>query len=299
MNRTDAPVKQSTPFAVNGQREPILPTTPAGDNTASYSDGFPPITMTLKSAGGLPPKGQDMNQILYELSNLARWSSSGALNSWDAEFSTAISGYPKGVVLLGNDGTTIYISNIDANTNNPNTTSTGWLNLSKITAIAALAGGANKLPYFTGSNTAAQTDFTSVGRDIIGKAAVSDVITYLGLKTAALRDVGTNASQIPDMSSFSYQSDGGRLHAHYLPSSNGTHSFLLETGLFTAPPGLSVCTPPIAPPSKILSVVASQRSNSTAGGTFSVELITGNLLAFNVYNSGVSTIDIQWQAWCI
>lgn len=129
MNRTDAPVKQSTPFAVNGKRESILPTTPAGDNTASYSDGFPAITMILKSAGGLPPKGQDMNQILYELSALARWGSSGAINAWDAAFSTAIGGYPMGAQVLGTDGTTRYISTTDSNATNPNTGGAGWFNL--------------------------------------------------------------------------------------------------------------------------------------------------------------------------
>lgn len=50
-----------------------------------------------------------------------------------------------------------------------------------LTALAALTGGANKLPYFTGANTAAQTDLTPVGRDIIGKATTADVLTYLGL----------------------------------------------------------------------------------------------------------------------
>lgn len=129
MNRTDAPVKQSTPFAVNGQREPILPNTPAGDNTASYLDGFPPITMILKSAGGLPPKGQDMNQILYELSALSRWASSGAINAWDAAFSTAIGGYPMGSIALGTDGTTRYLSTTDSNTTNPNAGGAGWFNL--------------------------------------------------------------------------------------------------------------------------------------------------------------------------
>ncbi|EPZ2456408.1 hypothetical protein ACXLRS_001581 [Citrobacter youngae] len=126
MNRTDAPAKQPKPFAINGQREDILPTTPAGDNTASYESGFPPITMTLKSAGGLPPKGQDMNQILFELSALARWSSAGALNSYDSSFATSISGYPKGSVLLGADGETIYINTVEGNTTNPNSGGAGW-----------------------------------------------------------------------------------------------------------------------------------------------------------------------------
>ncbi|HGJ1489866.1 TPA: phage tail protein, partial [Salmonella enterica subsp. enterica serovar Typhi] len=50
-----------------------------------------------------------------------------------------------------------------------------------LTALAGLATGADKLPYFTGNDTAGQTDLTSVGRDIIGKASIADILTYLGL----------------------------------------------------------------------------------------------------------------------
>lgn len=50
-----------------------------------------------------------------------------------------------------------------------------------LTALAGLATGANKLPYFTGTDTASQTDLTSVGRDIIGKSTIADILTYLGL----------------------------------------------------------------------------------------------------------------------
>lgn len=53
-----------------------------------------------------------------------------------------------------------------------------------LTALAGLATGANKLPYFTGNDTAAQTDLTSVGRDIIGKNTIADILTYLDLKSA-------------------------------------------------------------------------------------------------------------------
>lgn len=51
-----------------------------------------------------------------------------------------------------------------------------------LTALAGLATGANKLPYFTGNDTAAQTDLTSVGRDIIGKNTIADILTYLGIE---------------------------------------------------------------------------------------------------------------------
>lgn len=69
-----------------------------------------------------------------------------------------------------------------------------------LSALAGLATGANKLPYFTGNDTAAQTDLTSVGRDIIGKNTIADILTYLGLGEAAKRNVGNGENQIPDMS---------------------------------------------------------------------------------------------------
>lgn len=69
-------------------------------------------------------------------------------------------------------------------------------------ALSSLVGGANKLPYFTAANAAALTALSSIGRDIIGKATVADVLTYLTLKSAAQRDVGTGINQIPDMASF-------------------------------------------------------------------------------------------------
>ncbi len=127
MNRTDAPAKQGVPFGVNGNRNPIGATTPAGDNSASYDVGFPPITMILKSAGGLPPKGQDMNEILYELSALARWGSTGAINRFDPSFASAIGGYPQDAQVLSNDGNIIWRSLVDNNANNPNSNSSGWV----------------------------------------------------------------------------------------------------------------------------------------------------------------------------
>jgi hypothetical protein len=53
-----------------------------------------------------------------------------------------------------------------------------------LTALASLVGAANKLPYFNGADTAALVDLTQVGRDIIGKADIAAVLTYLGLDIA-------------------------------------------------------------------------------------------------------------------
>ncbi|EIB9572197.1 tail fiber protein [Escherichia coli] len=64
-----------------------------------------------------------------------------------------------------------------------------------LTALAGLATGANKLPYFTGTDTVSQTDLTSVGRDILAKTSTLAVIQYLGL-----RELGTSGEKIPLLS---------------------------------------------------------------------------------------------------
>ncbi|EID8358837.1 tail fiber protein [Escherichia coli] len=64
-----------------------------------------------------------------------------------------------------------------------------------LTALAGLVTGANKLPYFTGTDTVSQTDLTSVGRDILAKTSVLAVIQYLGL-----RELGTSGEKIPLLS---------------------------------------------------------------------------------------------------
>ncbi|EGN6548968.1 hypothetical protein M4G48_003678 [Salmonella enterica subsp. enterica serovar Altona] len=92
-----------------------------------------------------------------------------------------------------------------------------------LTALAGLATGADKLPYFTGNDTAGQTDLTSVGRDIIGKSSIADILTYLGLnetlnpsKRVSIGALGTGvfdgskpAINIGDSDSgFVFESDG-------------------------------------------------------------------------------------------
>ena len=133
MKSTDAPGKQTVPFGSNGPREAITATTPAGSNQASYDQGFPPITMTLKSAGGLPPKGQDMNQILFELSSIGRYLSSGGGYVYDSSFSTSIGGYPMGAIIPNSTRNGFWVNTTEDNQINPeNTTAalTGWVPMS-------------------------------------------------------------------------------------------------------------------------------------------------------------------------
>lgn len=133
-----------------------------------------------------------------------------------------------------------------------------------LTALAGLATGTNKLPYFTGNDTAAQTDLTSVGRDIIGKNTIADILTYLGLGetinkasgamqksangsdisdvpafrnalqlgTAATRDVGAdNASKLLDLDSFrSMMSGNGYIYIPCIATTGNPVKLMLQWG---------------------------------------------------------------------
>lgn len=92
-----------------------------------------------------------------------------------------------------------------------------------LTALAALVGVANKLPYFNGDDTAALTDLTKVGRDIIGQTDIAAVLQYLGInetinpsKRVSIGTLGTGvfdgskpAINIGDSDSgFVFESDG-------------------------------------------------------------------------------------------
>ncbi|EOV3972294.1 phage tail protein, partial [Escherichia coli] len=59
-----------------------------------------------------------------------------------------------------------------------------------LTALAALATAADKLPYFTGVDRAALTALTSVGRAILGKPSIQSVLNYLGLGEGSALPVG-------------------------------------------------------------------------------------------------------------
>lgn len=142
MKSTDAPSKQAVPFGTNGPREAITATTPSGSNQASYDQGFPPITMTLKSAGGLPPKGQDMNQILFEQSSFNRYFAAGGGYVYDSTFSTAVGGYPLSARIPNSTGTGFWFNTVEDNQTNPeNSTSalTGWIPMGSY-GVTALTG---------------------------------------------------------------------------------------------------------------------------------------------------------------
>lgn len=140
---SDIPSKITLPFAANGNRNVIPVPSQIGitAGAASFNDGFPPLTMTPVSAGGVPPSGKDFNGIFYTLSALLRWLAAGGRFPFDDTFATDpnVNGYPAGAVVLRSDGQGYWISTTDNNTSDPEGSSpAGWVPLSP-TAVSTVA----------------------------------------------------------------------------------------------------------------------------------------------------------------
>ncbi|HHZ7061543.1 TPA: tail fiber protein, partial [Escherichia coli] len=59
-----------------------------------------------------------------------------------------------------------------------------------LTALAGLVTAADRLPYFTGADRAALATLTAIGRAIIAKGSIKDVLNYLGLGEGSALPVG-------------------------------------------------------------------------------------------------------------
>lgn len=169
---SELPTRVQVPFAESGDKNTIPVPSQIGitPGRASYTTGFPPLTLTPRAAGGIPPFGQDMNGILYAATAWNRWQAAGGPVSYDAAFATAVGGYPKGAVLASSaaDGRQ-WLNLTDGNATNPDTGGPGWLSL----------GGGNTNYAASATLTTRQAGLVSV------TAAAGNVILTLPAASAA------------------------------------------------------------------------------------------------------------------
>ena len=122
------PILIPQPFANNGSKNSIQNTRQQGQDPedATWSDGFPNVTMQPIESGGLPPKGMDFNGILHALSASIVHQQKGGFFYYDTNYAKNIGGYHAGAILIADDNSKLFISTIDNNTNNPNQNINGW-----------------------------------------------------------------------------------------------------------------------------------------------------------------------------
>lgn len=132
MQSNSLPIRIAIPFANSGIKNTIPVASQIGitGGAASFTDGFPPLTMTPISAGGIPPAGADFNGILNTITIAIRWASAGGGYPFDSAYATTISGYPKGSLLASSDFAGYWLNTIEGNSVTPeNDTSatSGWV----------------------------------------------------------------------------------------------------------------------------------------------------------------------------
>jgi len=115
------------PFGKNataGTIESIPNTAGPGDGPqkATWNYGFPQVTMTPLAAGGIPPQGQDVNGVLNAISEHTVFLGGGGQYKWSAEYVAENGGYSIGDVIQADDGLNSYVSLVNTNTANFNTT---------------------------------------------------------------------------------------------------------------------------------------------------------------------------------
>ncbi|WP_334109223.1 gp53-like domain-containing protein [Methylobacillus sp.] len=152
------------PFAENatpGTIEPIPATTPTVPQDATWSTGFPQVTMQPLASGGIPPRGQNFNGVLNALSQHIFHTQGGGQYKWD----DAHGPYSIGDVLQSDDGLRAYVSVVDNNTDNFNTNPSAvgtswapWSGDAKANSGVSILAGAG----LTGGGTLTQNRTLSV-----------------------------------------------------------------------------------------------------------------------------------------
>lgn len=148
MKATDIPAKFSIPFANNAGTSykraiPEASQIPTNPGYASLYDGFPPLCFQPVASGGVPPFGEDFNGLFNQITAWNQWQNAGGPVAYDAVFSAAVGGYPKGTILAAANAGSFWLSTVDDNVTDPDSGGAGWIGYTPGGLYAADAGSAN------------------------------------------------------------------------------------------------------------------------------------------------------------
>lgn len=177
MQANQPPTLVPLAFAANGTKNAIPEASQIGvtPGAASLNDGFPPLTFTPISAGGVPPAGADFNGILNLITQSIRWQHAGGHYGYNSAFAndTNVGGYPRGALLMRADLSGLWLNQTDNNTTNPDTGGAGWV-------AALMSGTVGQARNLAMSVTAASATATLTADEIVVGTALGGQKYVLG-----------------------------------------------------------------------------------------------------------------------
>ena len=94
---------------------------------ASFTTGFPLATRTPRTLGGIPPRGLDMNGILFMLSGHVAYQAAGNFYAFNADVVTVAGGYNLGAIIRSVTNPDIFFKSLtNNNTTDPDVSPTTW-----------------------------------------------------------------------------------------------------------------------------------------------------------------------------
>ncbi|MXF49848.1 hypothetical protein GR294_25550 [Raoultella sp. Lac2] len=176
MNSSAMPSRLAVVFSANGDKNtiPVNSTTETlADGLATMDSGFPPLTRIPLAAGGKPPRGEDFNGIFNDSFKRHQWAQAGGSYPYDADFSAAIGGYPKGAVLINSSRDGFWQSIVENNLTNPDAGGVGWINYSSGRLL-------NVQTFFSSGNYTPTPGTKSVVVEMVGGGGGSDMAPATG-----------------------------------------------------------------------------------------------------------------------
>lgn len=121
-----APDKIITPWATSGLKATIPETADPVLGRAGFDQGFPAINMAPKTAGGIPPFGQDFNGIFFDVTQALQFMQAGGTFPYDSVWAAAVGGYPVGALVSRTDNQGLWRNTASNNLTNPEAGGAGW-----------------------------------------------------------------------------------------------------------------------------------------------------------------------------
>ncbi len=120
------PDKIITPWATSGLKDDIPENADPINGRAGFDLGFPPINLTPKTAGGIPPFGQDFNGIFFDVTQAIQFLQAGGSFPYDGAWATLVGGYPIGALVSRTDNQGLWRNTVANNLTDPEAGGAGW-----------------------------------------------------------------------------------------------------------------------------------------------------------------------------